>query len=286
MVTQPDRKRGRGLHVSPTLVKETAKALGIRVFQPAVINTAAALHFLKDLKADLFVIVAYGQILSQEIIDVPRLMAINAHASLLPRYRGAAPINQAIIDGEKVTGVTVMKVIRKMDSGPVILRQEAAVKEEDTALTLESRLSHIAAGALIESLSSIADKTYTLSPQDETAATYAPKLKKGDGLIDWAAPAPGVYNLIRGCLGWPGAFTFYKGKMLKIYKVRAEAAAVETGPHRPGELVRLSRDGVTVACGKGGIVIQELQMEGRRVMTAEEFLAGHKIHAGETFGKK
>ena len=221
VVTQPDKKKGRHLHLGITNVKATAKAAGLTVFQPEKINSLEALEYLKSFSADLFVIVAYGQILSQEILDIPKIFPINIHASLLPKYRGAAPINWAIIKGEKVTGVTIIKVTKKMDSGPVILQKEAPINKTDDAMILEDKLRMLGVELLTEALKEIKNKTFKLTEQDEFKVIMAPKLKKADGCINWDIPADEIYNLIRGCLPWPGAYTYYKGKLLKIFKAGA-----------------------------------------------------------------
>ncbi|MBM3255655.1 MAG: methionyl-tRNA formyltransferase, partial [Candidatus Omnitrophica bacterium] len=188
VVTQPDKEKGRGLELSATKVKTEAKAKKLEVYQPADVNALSSLKFLKSLNPDLFIVIAYGQILSQAILDIPRLLTVNLHASLLPKYRGAAPINWAIIKGEKTSGVTIMKVIRQMDAGPIILQKKLAIEDSDTALTLEEKLSRLGAGALIEALIAVKGNTYKLMPQDNKQASFAPKLKKADGLIDWDKP--------------------------------------------------------------------------------------------------
>ena len=185
VVTQPDKKKGRHLYLGVTDVKSLALEAGLRVFQPENINTPKSVEFLKSLNADLFVIVAYGQLLSQEVLDIPKVFPLNIHASLLPKYRGAAPINWAIIKGEKITGVTIMQVTRKMDSGAIIMQKELSVNEEDDAISLESKLRDIGAGLLLKAIPAIKNKDYKLISQDEKKVVYAPKLKKVDGLIDW-----------------------------------------------------------------------------------------------------
>lgn len=284
VITQPDRAKGRGLAISSTLIKETAEELGLKVFQPPSVNSPVAIKSLKDLNPDLFVIIAYGQLLSQHVLDIPKIMSINAHASLLPKYRGAAPINWAVIKGEKATGVSIMKVVKKMDAGPIILQKEIAISQDDTAITLEAKLSRLAASGLMESLAMIEQNNYKLVPQDAKKASLAPKLKKTDGEIDWNKSAGEIFDLIRGCVGWPGAFTHYKGKLLKIHKAKIGEVSECQSLRVSGEILGVSGDGIVVACGKGSLAIEELQIEGKRAMMAAEFIAGHKISAGEVLG--
>ncbi|MFH1888797.1 MAG: methionyl-tRNA formyltransferase [Candidatus Omnitrophota bacterium] len=210
VVTQPDREKGRGLRSAGTAVKIIASESGARIYQPQNINTRDAVEFLKGLKPDLFVVIAYGQILSSSVLDIPGIFSINLHASLLPKYRGAAPVNWAVIKGEKITGVSVMKMVEKMDAGAVIQQKETSISDDDTAVTLEERLSEMAAQLLLDTLTSIESNNYNLTPQDESRVTFAPKLKKEDGRIKWDKAASDIHNLIRGCMGWPGAFTYYK----------------------------------------------------------------------------
>lgn len=283
VVTQPDRKKGRGLHLEGTPVKSCAESAGLKVYQPQKINTNESVRFLKDFKADLFIVIAYGQILSQEVLSIPKIFAINAHASLLPEYRGAAPINWVLINGEVHTGVTIMKMVEKMDAGPIISKARADILETDTAQTLEEKLSYISAELLMETLGLIGQNNFEFIPQDENKATFAPRLKKEDGLIDWEDSAEKINNLIRGCLPWPGAFTYFKGKLMKVY--RANTAQHVFSAH-PGEIIGISKEGIAVATGKGSLSIEELQIEGKRRVKAEEFIAGHKISVGDRLGGK
>lgn len=285
VITQPDRKKGRGLVLERTPVKSAALDYGLKIYQPDEINTTDQVKLIKSLNAELFVVIAYGQILSQEILDIPKIFSINAHASLLPKYRGAAPINWAIIRGEKTTGVTIIKMTKDMDAGPIIMQEEALIDDFDTAKTLEDKLSKAASGLLLKSIKLIESKKYELAKQDEKKATFAPKLKKNDGLIDWKMAASSVYNLIRGCAGWPGAFTFYKGKLLKIQKASLISFPGPSVKRPPGEIAEVSKNGIAVACGQDYLAIHELQIEGKKIMRAQDFIAGHKIYTGEMLGK-
>jgi len=281
VVTQPDKKRGRHLHLGITDVKALALQAGLKVFQPENINSPASVVLLKGLNADLFVVVAYGQLLSQEVLDIPKVFPLNIHASLLPKYRGAAPINWAIIRGEKISGVTIMQVIKKMDAGAIIMQQDIAINHDDDSVSLESKLRDLGAELLLKSITIIKNKDYKLIPQDEKKVSFAPKLKKSDGLINWHKSAEEINDLIRGALPWPGAFTHYKGKLLKIYKAGVHQ---RTGSGAgAGEILNISKAGLEIITGKGVLVVRELQLEGKRRMKVEEFAAGHKIFPGDNF---
>jgi len=283
VVTQPDKKKGRHLHLAATDVKSTALKAKLKVFQPEEIKSPQSAKFLKSLKADIFVIVAYGQILSQEILDIPKMFSINIHASLLPKYRGAAPINRAIINGDKTCGVTIMQVAKKMDSGALILQKEIPLADEDTAISIEEELRCLGAQLLLEALRSIKSGNYKLTPQDESKVVMAPKLKKEDGLINWNRPALVIYNQIRGVMPWPGAFTHYKGKLLKVHRVKGVQQDTCPGEHCAGEVVGIYKEGIVVATAKDCLILEELQLEGGRRMSAREFVLGHKLSAGDIF---
>jgi methionyl-tRNA formyltransferase len=286
VVTQPDRQKGRGLPLTATAVKKAGQGSRLNIYEPQKINTAEAAEFLKGFGTDLFVVVSYGQILSKDILEIPKIFSINAHASLLPKYRGAAPINWALINGESSTGVTIMKMTEEMDAGPIILQKDTKIDEGEDFFTLEDKLSRVAAELLRDSLKSIENGSYKLKEQDEGSVSFAPKLKKKDGCIDWDRPAADIYNLIRGCISWPGAFTYYNNKLLKIY--RAGVARLSDYPvaPRPGKIMQVSKAGIIVATGKDNLIIEELQIEGKRRMRAEEFISGHKISAGEVLSRK
>jgi methionyl-tRNA formyltransferase len=284
VVTQPDKKRGRHLHIAGTDVKSLAVAAKLKIFQPENIKGKESVDFLKGLDADLFVIVAYGQIFSQEVLDIPKIMPVNIHASLLPRYRGAAPINWAIINAEKKTGVSIMYVSLKMDSGPVILQKEIKIEENDTAISLEEKLRNLGAELLTDALKIIDNRSYRLLEQDENKVILAPKLKKENGLIDWDAPAVDIHNQVRGVLPWPGAFTSYRGKILKIFKTDLLPVFPNHKPE-PGEVVRADKQGIVVACGRGFLGLKELQLEAGRRMSAQNFIIGHKLKAGDILGR-
>jgi len=284
VVTQPDKHKGRHLQLAATDIKSTALLAKLRIFQPENINSKESVKFLKSLDADFFVIAAYGQILSQEVLDIPAVMPVNIHASLLPRYRGAAPINWAIINGDKKTGVTIIFVTLKMDSGPVIMQKEIKIEDKDTAASLEEKLSKCGAGLLMEALAVIDSRNYRLTEQDEDKVVYAPKLKKETGLIDWNNPAVDIHNQIRGVIPWPGAFTSYRKKLLKIFQAQVLPIFPSHKPF-PGEVIRADKQGIVVACSRGFLEIKELQMEAGKRMTARNFVIGHKLSAGEILGR-
>lgn len=286
VVTQPDHKKGRHLHFEGTAVKTQALKAGLELYQPTCVNCCAG--FLKSLDTDLFVVVSYGQILSRYILEIPKKFCVNAHASLLPKYRGAAPINWALINREETTGISVIKMSPAMDAGDIILQKTTVIGEEDSVVSLEERLARMASDLLVEALEEIEHDRYRLTPQDISAVTFAPKLVKKDGLIDWGKSALCVRDLVRGVLLWPGAFTYYKGKLLKVYKAAIAGApgCQDMGTEKPGEITRILKEGIEVATGDGRLIIRELQIEGKRIMTAAEFILGHRISAGEVLGKK
>ncbi|MBP7216079.1 MAG: methionyl-tRNA formyltransferase [Candidatus Omnitrophica bacterium] len=286
VVTQQDKQKGRHLHLASTAVKKAAVDAHIDVFQPPSINTASSVNILKSYQADLFVVVAYGQILSSEVLTLPRIMPLNIHASLLPRYRGAAPINWAIINNEQQTGVTSMKMVRKMDAGPIILQERLVIEAHDTVVSLQERLACAGARVLLETIQRIASNNVTMVSQNEREVSFAPKLKKQDGLIDWIKKAQEIDCRVRGCWGWPGAFTYYKGKFLKIVRAQAMNLGKKECTGEPGEITRVEKDGIWVAAQEGFVVLQEVQLEGKRPMKVHEFIAGHRVAVGERLSKK
>jgi len=275
VVTQPDRKKGRALKISPTPVKLVADKLGIEVFQPVGVNTPDSVEYLKKFDADMFVVVSFGQILSGELLSLPRLYALNVHASLLPEYRGASPINRAIAKGGKETGVTIIKMNERMDEGDIVQKVPVAIEDSDNAVTLLGKLAEKGALLLLKAIGLIKDKKIGFIAQDNNLATYAPKLKKEDGLIDWGLSAVEINNIVRAFVPWPGCFTHWDKKVIKIWKVKI-ADNVSFSEAKPGSIVETGKAGIIVNTGKGAIAIEELQPEGKRRMKAEEFMAGHK----------
>lgn len=282
-VTQPDKKKGRHLHLTPSPVKEIATGLDIPVFQPENTSSAESIERLKQLNVDLFVVVSFGQFLKRALLDAPKKFSINLHASLLPKYRGAAPLNWAIINGEKKTGVTVFKLEEKMDAGDIILDKAVDIRDEDNTVSLGERLSSIGAGVLIDAVDLINRDKVMFKKQDEGLVSFAPKLKKSDGLINWELSALKLHNRVRGLLPWPSAFTSLKGRMLKI--LETEVVYGRDKGESPGQIVGIEAGlGILVKTSKGCLVIQRLQLEGLRPMGFEEFLRGHQLGPGNVFG--
>lgn len=280
VVAQPDKPRGRGRKLTPPPVKVAAEEYSIPVLQPPKIRTAEFLEELKKIDPELICVAAYGKILPAAVLELPRYGCINVHASLLPRYRGAAPVNWAIVRGEKVTGVTTMLMDEGMDTGDILLEREMPIEEDDTGETLGEKLSVAGAELLIETIRELRAGNLNPRKQDHSRATYAPMLKKEDGRIDWEMPAENVRNLVRGMLPWPGAFTCLEGKLLKIYKVR-----VSEGEGKPGEVSMSGRGVIRVSAGRGALDIEELQLESGKRLDSKAFLAGRKIREGTILGQ-
>jgi methionyl-tRNA formyltransferase len=278
--TQPDRPSGRGQKLSAPPVKQAAVALGLPVHQPLKIRTPEVFDLLQAIAADAIVVVGYGKIIPQSIIDLPRLGVINLHASLLPKYRGAAPINWAIVRGETRTGVTTMKIDAGLDTGDMLLREEIAITPDDDAITLGSRLATIGAPLLARTLEGLARGEITPVPQDHSQHTLAPILRKEDGLADWTMAAEELRNRVRGLQPWPGVFTPFRGGTLKVERVAAENI---THKEQPGTLM-IAGHQLFVACGSGRLELLEVRPEGKRRMPAADFLNGARVQSGELFG--
>ena len=281
VVTQPDRKKGRFQQVAPPAVKEAGIKHKIDILQPQDLADPVFIEKLKSLKADLFVVVSYGNILKKEILEIPLKFCVNLHGSVLPKYRGAAPVNRAIINGDGATGVTVIKMNEKMDEGDIISKKEVQIYSYDTAASLFGRLSVEGSVLLIETIENIERGKAQFEKQDEKLATYAPKLKKEDGLINWDKEAASIENHIRGMQPWPGAYTYFNGKLIKICKVSIYGPAYSG--FKPGEIIGIEKDGILVNTKTSAIVIEELQPESSRRMDVEAFLAGYRIKPGNFF---
>ena len=277
VVTQPDRPRGRGQKVSPSPVKDAALAAGLPVLQPESVKTNEFAGQLTATTPDIAVVAAYGQILTERLLSTPSLGMINVHASLLPRYRGAAPVHRAIINGEALTGVTIMRMVKALDAGPMIAAESLAIDDDDTSVELEHRLATMGAGLLARVLDDLAADRARETPQDDTAATYAPRLTKDDGRVDWTRPARDVHNQIRGLHPWPHAVTFAGTDRIILHRSRRVA---ETSGKTPGTVVVASGDRLSVATGDGTLDLLELQVEGKRPMQTREFLAGRPLTVG------
>ena len=283
VITQPDKKKGRHLIPSVPPVKDFAVENKIPILQPTDLKTIAFVKTLKDFDADLFVVVAYGNILPKEVLKVPKILCINLHGSLLPQYRGAAPINWAVINGDRHTGVTIIKVVEELDAGPIILKKETDIKDDEDAEKLGIRLANLGASALLEAINSIQQNNFTLEEQDHSRASYAPKLEKQDGLIDWNQSPRVIHEKIRGYQPWPGAFTYYKQKLIKIFKSKVLESVDSLKPGRIVEI--LKHEGIVVEAQNGGcLLLQEIQPEGKKRMGAYEFALGHKLQIGEILG--
>jgi len=282
VVTQPDRPSGRGKKTASSPVKEAALEAGIAVYQPEKIRSESSLDYFKRLAPDAVVIIAYGQIIPAALIALPRLGWINLHASLLPKYRGAAPINWAIINGEKITGLTTMQIDAGLDTGPILLKYQTGIAPDETAPELYAQLAEAGAPLIVETLKKLDGGEITPAPQDHSQATLAPPLKKEDGRIDWVLPAPKIYNRIRGLQPWPGAFTSFRGAQCRIWGKPLKPVA---SGGMPGILLPTQEDGLLVICGGATVLhVEHVQLEGRNRITDREFMNGARISPGERFG--
>lgn len=280
VVTQPDRPSGRGQTLAPPPVKTMALEYGLPVHQPRRIKDESFIQFLRESKAEMVVVVAFGQIIPKEILGLPRYECINLHASLLPKYRGAAPINWAIIKGEEETGVTTMLMDEGVDTGPHYLQKNIPIAKDDTAGTLSEKLARIGADLLVETIRKIRTREIEPKPQ-RGEPSYAPVLKKEDGLIDWKKRAVDIYNQIRGMDPWPGAYTYHKGEAWKIWKGSIIYNGIEESP---GRITEITKEGIKVSTGEWSLLITEIQLENRKRMAVKEYLQGHRISAGEQLG--
>ena len=278
VVTQPDRPRGRGQHPAPPPVKETALRLGLAVYQPERVRRPEAVEQLRTLAPEAMVVVGYGQIIPQNVIDLAPLGIINVHASLLPKYRGAGPIQWAIINGETRTGVTTMRIDAGLDTGDMLLKAETEIGPEETAVELGQRLAVMGADLLVKTLDSLARGAITPQPQNSAEATLAPLLKKEDGVIDWSQPATAIHNRVRGLQPWPGASTAFRGQALHIWRSRVRA-----GGAAPGRFLHLKPP--VVGCGAGLLELVEVQMEGRKRMSAGDFANGQRLTDNDRLGE-
>jgi methionyl-tRNA formyltransferase len=276
--TQPDRPKGRGAQLNPSPVKEAALRLGLPLHQPERVRRPEVVERLKQMRPDAMVVVGYGQIIPQTIIDIPPRGIINVHASLLPKYRGAAPIQWAIANGEKRTGVTTMQIDAGLDTGDILMKWSTEIGPEEDALQLGARLAEAGAQLLVQTLH---DNPRPLK-QDAAEATYAPILKKEDGVIDWNWPATKIFNRIRGFLPWPGAYSFFRGQLFHIWKSRVASGGANGIPGQ----ITVAGKRLLIACGQGSALEPiEVQVEGRKRMTAEAFLNGQHLRAGEMLGE-
>jgi len=280
--TQPDQPSGRGMTLHAPPVKRLAQAWGVPIFQPTKLREPVVLERLAEWRPDLIIVVAYGKMLPNAILDFPPLGCINVHASLLPKYRGAAPIQWAIAHGEAATGVTIMCISERMDAGDILLQKSLPIAADDTGGSLHDKLSRLGADALQEALLLLRAGQLIAHPQDEAEATYAPLIKKEDGRIDWNQSAVAIERRIRAFTPWPSCYTFLQGKLLKIFRARIELNP--RAAHEPGTVTEVSPVHVFIATGEGQLSLQAVQLEGKKRMTIEEFLRGYSMPIGSRLG--
>jgi len=285
VVTQPDRPKGRGQKLFPSAIKSLALAKNLPIFQPEKIRDPVSLEVLQSCRPELIVVVAYGQILSSSVLSIPPRGCVNVHGSLLPQYRGAAPITWAILNGETRTGVTTMFLDAGMDTGPILLTAETPIEQEDTTGTLHDRLSRMGADLLRQTLDGLEKGQITPRSQDHSQATYAPKIDKEAGRINWDHPARELFNLLRAFDPWPGAFTFWKGRILKLFRPCFPEEMEKDVPEAPGTITRVGAEKLHIATSRGDLSVRELQLANRPRMGVAEFLRGHPLQAGVRLGE-
>lgn len=281
VVTQPDKAKGRSGKLVMTPVKECAVSHSIPVFQPVKIKTPEAVAELKKYEADVYVVAAFGQILSREILDMPPYGCINIHASLLPAYRGAAPIEWAILNGEKQTGVTIMQMDPGIDTGDMYLKTVVPITEEDNSLSLEEKLTKAGAGLIVEALEKLEAGELTGEAQKDADSCYAKMLNKEMGLVDWTQDAAAIARRVRGLYAWPGAYTYYKGKLLKLWRA---VPGEKEADGEPGTVSAVTKKEISVNTGKGQLVLKEVQLEGKKRMEVQSFLLGCKVEKEDKLG--
>ncbi|MFD2171449.1 methionyl-tRNA formyltransferase [Tumebacillus lipolyticus] len=285
VVTQPDRPKGRKGELTPPPVKVAALRHNLPVLQPEKVRTEESLQALRAYDADLLITAAYGQILPKALLDMPRLGCINVHASLLPRWRGGAPIHRAILEGDANSGVTIMRMVQALDAGDMISQVVVPIDEVDTVSSLHDKLAAAGSKLLIETLPSIAAGTHTETQQDESLVTYSPNISRDDERIDWSRDARTLYNQVRGLNAWPVAFTTVAHKVMKIWQARIDEE--ESAPTAlPGTVLKATDDAIIVQCGSGRLALLEIQPAGKRRMLASEYLRGVKLEPGTRFGER
>ncbi len=280
VVTQPDKPKGRGKAVAMTPVKEKALEHGLSVYQPLKVRTPEFVQVLRELKPDVTVVVAFGQILTKEVLDIPPLGCVNVHASLLPKYRGAAPIQWAVIDGEKETGVTTMMMDEGIDTGDMLEKEIVPIEDEETGDSLHDKLMAAGARLIVSTLKKIQDGTIERTPQTDEETCYARMLKKDMGDVDWSLDAHAIERLVRGLNSWPGTYTKWNGKTVKIWKAKAVDREYEGAL---GEAVYVDKETILVKTGKGCLSLLELQPEGKKRMAADAFLRGYQVDLHTVF---
>lgn len=282
VVTQPDKPKGRGKEMQFTPVKTCAVKYGIPVFQPIKIKEPEAVETLRTYNADLFVVAAFGQILSEEILCMPKYGCVNIHASLLPKYRGAGPIQWAIINGEKETGITIMQMEKGLDTGDILLQKSISIDEKETGDSLHDKLAVLGAELIVDAIPKIEAGTVTPIKQKDEGSSYAKMLQKSMGKIDWERPAVQIERLVRGLNSWPSAYTSYHGKTLKIWE-SSLAQSDEESTSEPGEVVSVGKDAFFVQTGEGILKVTQVQLEGKKRMPVKNFLLGYQLKMGERF---
>jgi len=288
VVTTPDRPSGRGLEIQGPPVKEAAARLGLPVFQPGHTKKETFIKTVEELGVDLIALAAFGQILPKELLEIPKYGCLNVHPSLLPKYRGPAPIQWAVINGEKETGVSIIMLNERMDAGDILMQKTLKIGENETAEALSHRLAALGAGMLDEAIDQVRTGAVHRTPQNDEEATYAPALEKEDGEIDWTLPAHRIHNLVRGLTPWPGTYTYLGTMPLKVIQTSVfadDAPPMVSGMRRrPGKIVaRIKRVGWLVYTGEGKLLVHRIQVQGKRVMTVDEFCNGHNVEEGATF---
>jgi len=282
VVTQPDRARGRGHHWQASPVKQLSEQLGLTLLQPQRLRDDAFLETFRSLDADLGVVAAYGKILTDAVLEVPKAGLINVHASLLPKFRGAAPIHRAVMAGETMTGVTIMRVVKALDAGPMIAKATRPIGDDETSADVERDIARLGADLLVDSVDALAEGRASETSQNESEASYAHKIEKTDGIIDWSRPARDIHNQIRGLHPWPHAYSDLQGERTILLRSEVETAQHELRTE-PGTVVEARPDRFAVQAGSGVVRLLMLQREGRRPVTAREFLAGRRIEPGARF---
>jgi methionyl-tRNA formyltransferase len=282
VVTQPDKPKGRGNKLTPPPVKVYALEKGIEVLQPVKVRTPEYAEQLRRLKPDLMVTAAYGRILTKEVLQIPPYGTINVHGSLLPKYRGAAPIQWAIINGDQVAGITTMYTDVGMDTGDMLVKREIEITGDMTSGELHDIMAAAGAGVLKETLERLQAGTLVGIPQPHEQATHAPMMEKETGHIDWSRDAQAVHNLVRGTDPWPGAFTFYRGERMRIWKTAVSTQSIKG--KIPGTICTVDREGVLVVCGTGAVIVREVQFDSGKRMSVDEYIRGHQINEGELLG--
>lgn len=278
VVSQPDKPKGRGKKLAPTPVKEYALEQGLQVYQPEKARDPEFVALLEELAPDVIAVTAFGQILPENILNIPKYGCINVHGSLLPKYRGAAPMQWSIIDGEKVTGITTMFMAKGMDTGDMLLKTEVEIKPDDNFASVHDKMAEAGADLLLETLTALKAGTIKRVPQDHEAATYAPMITKETGHIDWTKDAQEIIDLMRGLDPTPGAYTDYEDEPLKLYRgIKADG---EYSQGKPGEIVDVTKKGFVVKCGDGALTITELQARGKKRMATDAYLRGHEMNKG------